>query len=103
MPLLIGMLIGSIIAVYLLSALIEWAFIKRVMDDQTIGGLSSTAIAVVVAIIIYGFGNANGGSWNPLPGGIFYIIGGCIVAVIRRWRLRDRPLENEDELRDTFE
>ena len=48
----IGQMIGGIIAVYLLSKLVEWAVIKRVMDDAIKGGFVSVAIGYALAAIV---------------------------------------------------
>jgi hypothetical protein len=99
---LIGLIIGGVIAIYLLSLLIEWALFKRILDDPRAGGLASTACAFVLAVILYGFGNANGGAWNPMPGAIAYLVGAVIVAILRLIALRGRQAASEEDLSDTF-
>lgn len=91
----IGQAVGGILAIYLLSLLVEWALIKRVMDDSVVGCWVSVGVAYALAVLIYGFGNADGGPWNPGRGFYVYAIGAVVVGVLRsRRRLRDlRELE----------
>ncbi len=77
-----GQIIGGALLIYLLSKLIEWALIKRIMNDPIAGGFVSVGIAYVLAVIIYGFGSANGGPWNS-SGLLAYVPGAVAVAIIR--------------------
>lgn len=88
-----GSLVGGILAVFLLSALLDWAVFKRVVDTPRVGTTLSVVAAVVFGFILYGFGNADGGPWNPLPGGLSYVFGGSIVLALRLWYLskQERP------------
>lgn len=79
MTYLIGAFVGGAIIIYLLSALIEWAVVKRVVDVPAAAITACTVLAMVLAIVLYGFGNADGGPWNPLPGGLAYVIAGAFV------------------------
>jgi hypothetical protein len=86
--------------VFLLSLLLEWAIFKRVVDSPAAGIPLSVGAAALLAIFIYGFGNARHVIWEPFPGGIGYIVGGFIVLAVRMWRYRKRV--ERDELGDTF-
>ena len=87
----IGQVIGGIIAVYLLSKLVEWAVIKRVMDDAIKGGFVSVAIGYALAAILYGFGEANGGPW--IPNGFLLYMPGAVVVALVRMIMRKRRIE----------
>jgi|GEM_PF-1590367 len=86
----IGMTVGGMIAVYFGSSLLEWAIFKRVVDTAPVGITLSVVTAVALAVVLYGFGNADGGPWNPLPGGIAYIVAGAIVWALKLWSYRRR-------------
>ena len=100
---MIGAFVGGFVLIYLLSKLIEWAVIKRVMDDPIKGGFTSIAIAYVLASILYGFGSANGGAWLPY-GFMIYMPGAAAVALIRMAMRKTRePQPSEtDDLEETF-
>lgn len=85
-----GMTLGGMIAVYFIATLLEWAIFKRVVDTAPVGITLSVASAVALAVALYGFGNADGGQWNPLPGGIAYILAGGIVWALKLWSYRRR-------------
>lgn len=102
-PSLIGMTVGGVLAVFLLSALLEWAIFKRVVDTAPVGIALSVGSAVVLAIILYGFGSADGGPWNPFPGGFAYVVAGLIVLPLRLWSYRRRAEKADDGLAETFE
>jgi heme A synthase len=100
----LGYVTGGVIIIYLLSLLIEWALMKRILESPAQGIPASVAAAVVLAVILYGFGNANDGSWNPLPGGLGYVAGGVIVWLARMVAWRRRESRNSgDDLAETFE
>lgn len=92
-----GQLIGGLLAVLLLSYLVEWTLFQRILDDPFVGLLCSVATAVAIAIILYGFGNADGGRWNPVPGIVPLVFGGIIAAGIRIWWLKRDQAKREDE------
>jgi len=96
-PSLIGMFVGGLILIYLLSKLVEWAAIKRLFNDPLAGCVLSVVIAYVLAVIIYGYGSADGGYWNSY-GIIGYLPGAVTVAVVRTWLRKRRidKIENED-------
>ena len=102
---MIGMTLGGMIAVYFVATLLEWAIFKRVVDTAPVGITLSVAAAVVLAVILYGFGNADGGPWNPLPGGISYVLGGAVVWALKLWSYRRRAAAAEAEggLEEIFE
>ena len=55
MPYLVGQLVGAFIAVWLFSRLIEWAVLKRVLNDPVIGKVGSVAAALVVIEVVFYF------------------------------------------------
>ena len=72
-------IIGGIIPVWLLSLLFGWLLLKNAEPKKKI--YVSVCIAFAVAIIISGFGNANGGPFNPMI--VEYVISAVIVICIR--------------------
>lgn len=102
---LIGMIVGGMIAIYFFASLLEWAIFKRVVDTAPVGITLSVAAAVALAVVLYGFGNADGGPWNPLPGGIAYIVGGGIVWALKMasYRRRAAAAHTESGLAEIFE
>ena len=90
-----GQIVGGTLLIYLLSKLIEWAIIKRVMNNPTVGGFGAIGIAYLLAAVIYGFGAANGGPWTP-AGFLLYIPGAAIVAIIRMAIRATRSNDFED-------
>ena len=86
-----GQLVGGIFGVLLLSALWEWVVFKRVMDDPVKGKALSVLAGYLTASILYGFGAANGGPFNPSGFG-FYLLGAAVVGfffIRRGMALRD--------------
>lgn len=77
-----GQIVGGLLLVYLLSKLLEWAVISRVMNNPTAGGFIAIGAAYLIASILYGFGAANGGPWVP-SGFLIYLPGAAVVAVTR--------------------
>jgi hypothetical protein len=89
-----GEIAGAIIAIMFLSWLLDWGIFRRAIDGENMRIAVATMAAVVVAVILYGFGNADGGPWDPGAGVITYPIGGVVVAGLRYWGARrraDRP------------
>lgn len=76
---LFGQVVGGLIAVFLLSRLIEWAIVKRVANDPVAGKLISLVAAWFVASTIYGFGSADGGDF-VLRGYLIYGFAALILA-----------------------
>ena len=82
----IGQIVGGVIATFILGFLVDWLILKRLPISRSIGLILSAVVAVVVAIVLYGFGNADGGPWNPGYGYLTYGLGGLISGAIRYWR-----------------
>lgn len=83
---LIGQIAGGFILVFLLGTLIDWLVFKRSSLSRTIAILCSTVAAIVLAVVLYGFGNADGGPWNPGNSLIAYPIGGVVAGAVRYFR-----------------
>jgi hypothetical protein len=92
----IGLIVGGCIIIYLLSSLIEWAIVQRVMDNPKAGVLVSVGCATILAIILAGFGNADCGPYNPGEFAIPYLIAGVAVGAIR-FLLRSRKSSEPSE------
>lgn len=78
----IGLFVGGAMAIWLFGNLIEWVIVKRTMDDERRGAMVSFGSAYLLAVIVYGFGAANGGPWTPL-GLILYAPGLALVLGLR--------------------
>ena len=87
----IGMIIGGIIPIYLFSLFFGWLLFKKL--DQTKKIVLSVSIAFIVSVILSGFGNANGGPFNPMIEE--YLVCSLIVLLFRvGWSVFRKP--NDD-------
>jgi hypothetical protein len=96
---IIGQIVGGFLMIYLLSMLFEWAVMKRVFNSRYVGVPASVLAAVAVAIIVSGFGDANGGSWDATRMAPAIIVAGVIVLAIRMLTEKPRP---QQDVEDTF-
>lgn len=105
MAYLIGSIVGGVILMLLLTMLFEWLIGRRVTDTPAHGIPVGAMIAYAVAVILAGFGNANGGSWNPGAAWLFYAIGAAVaVAILLPGALRrQRERSDLDEVASRFE
>ena len=71
--------IGGIVPIWLLSLLFGWLLLKNAEPKKKIS--VSIGIAFAITIIISGFGNANGGPFNPMI--IEYILSSLFVLCAR--------------------
>lgn len=79
----IGLVIGGVIGIYLLSSLLEWAVFKRVVDDPVVGKVGSVVAAYAIAVAAYGLSSATAdGQWNPLSI-LNYLPGAVIVGALK--------------------
>jgi hypothetical protein len=88
-----GQLIGGILAILLLSLLLEWAIFKRVVNSAVVGKLSSVAAAYVIAVIVYSLGNS-----QPSVAIVAYLPGAIVWGVwgyIKGKRIDDRATSEE--------
>lgn len=101
---LIAMVLGGLVAIYFFASLLEWAIFKRVVDTAPVGITLSVVAAVALAVVLYGFGNADGGPWNPLPGGVAYIVAGGIVWALKlaSYRRRSATAQADNGLEEIF-
>ena len=76
---MVGYYIGGSIAVYLLSLLLGRFFFRKQHEKKKI--IYSVALAFIVAVILSGFGAADGGPFNPQVA--TYFISSVIVLVFR--------------------
>ena len=93
----VGQIVGGIIITYLLGSLLNWAFFQRMSMSKQAAVVASAVAATVFAIVLYGFGNANGGPWNPGNGPIAYGLGGLVSGAIRYWRVEAADDGEESE------
>lgn len=86
---LIGNLIGAIIGVYIVSAIIYGLLVKRFVLGPK-GWLASSGLGYVVAVVLSGFGNANGGPWSPGNGYWVYAFGAVVAGGIGYAQMKKR-------------
>ena len=85
--LILGMALGGMIPVYLISKLLDWGVFRRFIGMQEVAIVASVVFAVMLSVGLYGFVRTIGGAWNPGWGTIAYLISGVIVLVLRLRRL----------------
>ena len=75
-----GQLVGGILAILILSLLLEWAIFKRVANSAVVGKLSSVAVAYIIAVIGYSLSNSQPSVAIAayLPGAIVWGVWGYI-------------------------
>lgn len=80
MAYLLGSLAGALITTLLVSRLIRW--LLKAMGDSKARVIATAALTYAVAIILQGFGNADGGPWNPGSSWWLYAVGVAFWAVL---------------------
>ncbi|MBA16624.1 MAG: hypothetical protein CMN73_09760 [Sphingomonas sp.] len=80
MAYIIGSIVGSLIAIYLLAALWEWLLFKRVLDDPLMGKLLSVGAAWLTSGVLGGFGMADRGPYY-WPAFLIYAPAAAILAL----------------------
>lgn len=80
MAYVLGSLAGALITTLLVSRLIRW--LLKAMGDSKARVIATAALTYVVAIVLAGFGNADGGPWNPGTSWGFYAIGTLFWATL---------------------
>ena len=100
------MAVGGTIPVYLISKFLDWALFKRVMEMREIAIICSGVFAAAISVVLYGFGHADGGRWNPGWGTIAYFFSGVFVLTLRLRayaRKEERRNAADPSLVETFE
>lgn len=102
---LIVMAIGGMIPVFLIALLVERLIFCRVFNTREYGISAAVAVGTIAAFVLYGFGNANGGPWNPVPNGFAYFFSGFGVGFLwlRAQARRAAGAEQDNDLERTFE
>lgn len=77
----VGQLIGSVIAMFLMTALMDWLIVRRIANDARVRALGAAALAYFVAIFLYAWGNGENGNMDFGNGPIVYGIAAIIVGV----------------------
>lgn len=88
MPYLLGSLTGALVVTFLLSRLVRWAL--KFMGDTLTRVMVTAALTYALAIIAQGFGNADGGPWNPGSSWGFYAVGVAVWAAMDWYGLKSR-------------
>lgn len=99
----IGQMVGGILPIFILYMIVDKFVCQRTFDDPVRGKIIAVASAYVLAIIIYGFGSANGGPWRP-DGVVVYLLGAVVVgffAIRRGIKIRDEAARGHEA--DAFE
>jgi hypothetical protein len=84
----IGLLIGSLIACYLVYSLLHWAVFKRVVSDRLVSHLLAAIATYPVSATLYGFGAADGGGFRT-DGFVVYLLPSIIILALAAKRGRD--------------
>ena len=92
----LGMIFGAFIATFVLGMLFNWAIYKRLKLSAQAAVVLSSLTAIIAAIVLYGFGNADGGPWNPGDGVASYTIGGLLSGAARLFMARREQASDAD-------
>jgi peptidoglycan/LPS O-acetylase OafA/YrhL len=92
---LLALLAGAVVGTWLLGALLEWAIFKRMDFLPKTRVVLSAISAIILGVIIYGFGSADGSGWNPREGLFIYPLAGLIVCVVRLYRSTSGKAEGQ--------
>lgn len=91
----LGLLVGGVIGTWLLGAFLDWAIFRRVGISAKARVVLSSVAAIILAVIIYGFGSADGGEWDPREGLLIYPLAGLIACVVRLYRSTPEGAEGQ--------
>lgn len=76
-PAIIGMLVGSFLAIIALSMILEFAIFKRVMDDPVKGKVGSVVAALALIEVLY--------AWSSHARPVYPIGAGCYLLAAVIW------------------
>jgi len=97
MGVLLGGAIGGMVPIWFLSWLTSKGM-KKVPAHPRI--VYSGLVAYVIAIVIGGFGYADGGSWNPGSSWVSYLISLMLVIALRTAALQRKVKTEREDLAD---
>lgn len=97
-----GQLVGGIIGVWILSMLAEYLIFKRVMNDPLKGKMAAVVTGYALAVLIAGYGMANGGPPRFAYASGVYFIGLLLVGFFNYRKGLKLREEQPDELAETF-
>jgi hypothetical protein len=105
MPYLVGQLVGAFIAVWLFSRLIEWAVLKRFLNNPVFGKVGSVLAALLVIEVIYYFTSYSpfnsvyptGAASYAFAALVWAVFGYAKGAKLRDENWEDAPSTNLDE------
>jgi len=106
MAVLIGSFIGAMLCIYLVATLVEWAVLKRVLDDPVQGKVGAVVIALAIAEAAYWYAG-RGSAFYPIGAGM-YALAALIeagLAYFRGLKSRERILNapaDTERLDETF-
>jgi peptidoglycan/LPS O-acetylase OafA/YrhL len=93
---LIGWLIGSLIACYLVYSLLYWAVFKRIVSHPLVRHLLAAVATYPVSATLFGFGAANGGAFRT-DGFVSYLLPSVIILALAVKRGRDAQRTASEE------
>jgi hypothetical protein len=83
-----GSLVGALIAALIFRTLVWWLLGKLgKMPDEVPRAVTTALITYPLMIAVGGWGNANGGPWNPGPFWFTYAVGVAFWFVADLWRV----------------
>lgn len=104
-PALFGQFVGGFLGIYVFSKLIEWAILKRVLDDPIKGKVGSVLAALALGLVVYTL--TSYGRANYTSGIASYVFAAAILSFFayqRGARLRDEQFDYAErpDLEETF-
>ena len=91
----LAFLAGAVVGIWLLGAILDSAIFKRMKIQTKARIVLSSVAAIILGVIIYGFGRGDGGEWNPREGLVIYPLAGLIVCAVRLYRSTPEKAEGQ--------
>ncbi|WP_375396465.1 hypothetical protein [uncultured Sphingomonas sp.] len=92
---LIGWLVGSLIACYLVYSLLHWAVFKRVIADRLFSHVAAAGATYPLGATLYGLSEANGGPFRT-DAFVSYLVPSLIIFALAFKKGRDAQREAEN-------
>ena len=89
---LLGNFVGTFIPVIILSLLSTWLASK--LTSEVLALIAGAVVAAVLTVILTGFGNADGGQWDPRGSIVTAPIAAAIIFAFRYWRFQKSRMQS---------